>query len=127
MLFIEEVLKRAVERLRETIPEEQDITLGVKPAPALLRCARYSARVGCKLGCRRAEEMKRRPVGKEDYTGRSCLHDDITAVIVRFSCPEQAASVPGGAASAAAPATTASRLKEEVVRTARDLFGAIDR
>ena len=39
MLFIEEVLKRAVERLRETIPEEQDITLGVKPAPALLRCS----------------------------------------------------------------------------------------
>ena len=42
MLFIEEVLKRAVERLRETIPEEQDITLGVKPAPAL--CAAPATR-----------------------------------------------------------------------------------
>lgn len=30
------------------------------------------------------EEMKGRPVGKADYSCRSCLHDDITCVILHF-------------------------------------------
>lgn len=57
-LFIDQVLKYAVKRIKEEIPEEKHITL---------------------------ERMKARPVGKADYTCRSCLHDDITAFIVQFS------------------------------------------
>ena len=47
-----------MKRIRSEIPEEKHITL---------------------------EKMKARPVGKADYTCRSCLHDDITVVIVQFS------------------------------------------
>ncbi len=57
-LFIDQVLKYAVKRIKSEIPEEKHITL---------------------------EKMKARPVGKADYTCRSCLHDDITAFIVQFS------------------------------------------
>jgi hypothetical protein len=57
-LFIDKVLKYAVKRIKSEIPEEKHITL---------------------------EKMKARPVGKADYTCRSCLHDDITAIIVQFS------------------------------------------
>ena len=57
-LFIDKVLQYAVKRIKSEIPEEKHITL---------------------------EKMKARPVGKADYTSRSCLHDDITAVIVQFS------------------------------------------
>ena len=57
-LFIDKVLKYAVKRLRLTIPEEKTITLA---------------------------EMKSRAVGKADYSCRSCLHDDITAIIIQFS------------------------------------------
>jgi Ca2+-binding EF-hand superfamily protein len=56
-LFIEETLKCAVDRIKSTIEEEEDITL---------------------------EELKARPVGKKDLSWRSCLHDDITAVILHF-------------------------------------------
>ena len=31
------------------------------------------------------EELKARPVGKADYSCRSCLHDDISVVVVQFS------------------------------------------
>ena len=57
-LFIDKVLQYAVKRIKSEIPEEKHITL---------------------------EKMKARPVGKADYTCRSCLHDDITAVIFQFS------------------------------------------
>lgn len=56
-LFIEETLKKAVIRLRETIEEEEHLTL---------------------------EEMKSRPQGKKELEHRSCLHDDITAVVIQF-------------------------------------------
>lgn len=57
-MFIDNVLKSAVKRIKSEIPEEKHITL---------------------------EKMKARPVGKADYTSRSCLHDDITAIIIQFS------------------------------------------
>ena len=57
-LFIDKVLRAAVKRIKSEIPEEKHITL---------------------------ERMKARPVGKADYTCRSCLHDDITAMIIQFS------------------------------------------
>jgi hypothetical protein len=77
--------------------------------------------------------MKRRPVGKEDYSSRSCLHDDITVIIVRFSYPGGA-----GGGEAALPAvvqastTTAeygsmAALTAEVVQSARDVFDKLDR
>lgn len=57
-LFIEQVLQRAVQRLRETDPDEADVTL---------------------------EELKRRPQGKASDSHRSNLHDDITVVILQFN------------------------------------------
>lgn len=56
-LFIEEVLKKAVQRLRENDDYEADLTL---------------------------EEMKMRPKGKATDGARSMLHDDITVVIVQL-------------------------------------------
>jgi len=56
-LFIEYTLKKAVERIRDTIEEEEKLTL---------------------------EELKKRPPGKTDMSCRSCLHDDITVIILRF-------------------------------------------
>ena len=55
--FIEQVLVKACERIKETIPEEEDLTL---------------------------EELKSRPQGKAELSDRSCLHDDITCVIIQF-------------------------------------------
>eukprot|EP01048_Picozoa_sp_COSAG05_P012515 COSAG05_NODE_1257_length_5359_cov_5.368251_3_plen_153_part_00 len=57
-LFIDKVLKYAVKRIKATIPEEKTITLA---------------------------EMKQRAVGKADYSCRSCLHDDITVIIIQFT------------------------------------------
>jgi hypothetical protein len=59
---------RVVVRLRTTVDEERDITL---------------------------EEMKRRPCGKDDWSWRSCLHDDITCIVLQFK--------PAAAAAPAAP------------------------
>ena len=56
-LFIERVLMKAVVRLQETDPDEEELTL---------------------------EEMKARPQGKKDPSHRSCLHDDITVLILHF-------------------------------------------
>ena len=56
-LFIDETLKKAVDRLRATDPMEAAITL---------------------------EDLKGRPQGKKEDTHRSCLHDDITVVILHF-------------------------------------------
>eukprot|EP01052_Picozoa_sp_SAG31_P038313 SAG31_NODE_5094_length_2747_cov_1.641616_6_plen_96_part_01 len=56
-LFIEEVLKCATERIKNTYEEEEQLTL---------------------------EELKSRPCGKKDYSHRSCLHDDITVIIIQL-------------------------------------------
>ena len=61
-LFIEMVLERAVERLRENDPYEADLTL---------------------------EELKRRPKGKGTDGSRSLLHDDITVVIIQLGTTEE--------------------------------------
>ena len=84
-----------------------------------------------------AEEMKRRPVGKEDYSSRSCLHDDITVIIVRFSGPGGDGNGDGAALSAPAVAqastSTSSQhsnlaaLTAEVVQSAREVFDKLDR
>lgn len=66
-LFIEQVLVKACQRIKDTIPEEEDITLA---------------------------ELKSRPQGKAALTDRSCLHDDITCVIVHFQTdPEMESEV----------------------------------
>jgi Ca2+-binding EF-hand superfamily protein/serine/threonine protein phosphatase PrpC len=56
-LFIERVLVKAVIRLQDTDPDETDLTI---------------------------EELKARPQGKRDPSHRSCLHDDITVVILHY-------------------------------------------
>jgi len=85
-LFIEETLKKAVVRIAETIEEEEDITL---------------------------EELKSRPQGKSDWSYRSCLHDDITVVVLHFS---------GGGSQV----YDASKLGSSTLATARELFKKID-
>lgn len=60
-LFIEEVLLKAVERLRANDPYEANLTL---------------------------DEMKKRPKGKANDGDRSYLHDDITVVIVQLGSME---------------------------------------
>ena len=89
-LFIEETLKKAVTRLRETIEEEENITL---------------------------EELKSRPQGKRDYSDRSCLHDDITCVIIQFETD----------ASMVADVSAKIRLSAvEPAEMARELFAKMD-
>jgi len=86
-LFIEETLKKAVERLRETIEEEEHLTL---------------------------EELKSRPRGKADYSHRSCLHDDITVVILRLGNGETRHIY------------DAYKAGNEMLATTRELFDNID-
>eukprot|EP00977_Amphora_coffeiformis_P018732 scaffold6679_cov144-Amphora_coffeaeformis.AAC.8 len=57
-LFIEQVLQRAVQRIRETDPEEANMTLDM---------------------------LKARPQGKKLDSHRSNLHDDISVVILQFN------------------------------------------
>ena len=57
-LFIEQVLRRAVQRIRETDPEEANMTL---------------------------EALKERPQGKKLDSHRSNLHDDISVIILQFN------------------------------------------
>ena len=57
-LFIEQVLERAVQRIRETDPDEANMTL---------------------------EILKARPQGKKLDSHRSNLHDDISVIILQFN------------------------------------------
>lgn len=74
--------------------------------------------------------MKRRPVGKEDYSSRSCLHDDITVVIVRFSGENGgAAALPAvvQGSTMSSQHSNLAALTAEVVQSAREVFDKLDR
>ena len=95
-LFIEEVLKKAVERCKDSYEEEEFLTLAL---------------------------LKARPCGKKDFSHRSCLHDDITVCILRFvtndeeDSPEEMQKAVDSAASTSA---------EQLNRMAGEIFAKID-
>jgi glutathione S-transferase len=91
-LFIEEVLKCAVHRITETIEEEEGLTLA---------------------------ELKARPQGKAELSDRSCLHDDITCVIVQFDTDT-------AMSAAVSSKITLSADHSSPAAMARELFGKMD-
>lgn len=95
-LFIEETLKKAVERCRESYEEEEDLTLA---------------------------DLKSRPQGKKDFSHRSCLHDDITCVIYHFMSDGTKKKV-GDYAEVVELAAQQSESK--LLSMAREIFDKID-
>lgn len=103
-LFVEETLKKAVERLRFTDDVERFLTL---------------------------EELKKRPPGKACFSHRLNLHDDIAVVIIRFGsgAPQQvykssAAKNRAGFAGDDGGGTTGTNAKR--ARTSKKGGGGID-
>jgi len=105
-MFIEETLKKAVSRIAETVEGEERITL---------------------------QDLKSRPVGKDDYSSRSCLHDDITVVILHFgnngATATAASTKQAGTSSDSSNGSNTSATKLSQPLTAistKDLFNEID-
>jgi len=97
-LFIEEVLKKAVTRCRESYDEEEDLTL---------------------------DELKSRPTGKAEWSSRSHLHDDITVIILHFVT--ESTSAEGLAEKYSTVVEEAIRASEsQLLRMAREIFDKID-
>jgi len=97
-LFIDEVLKKAVVRCRESYEEEEDLTLA---------------------------ELKSRPTGKKEWSHRSNLHDDITVVILHFVAESSSAeSIVQKYTPVVEAATRAS--ESQMLTMAREIFEKID-
>jgi Ca2+-binding EF-hand superfamily protein/serine/threonine protein phosphatase PrpC len=96
-IFVEEVLKKVVERCRASYEEEHLLTLA---------------------------QLKARPCGKKDFAHRSCLHDDITVCILRFTSADEGEE--RATAMKVAVESAASTTAEQLTRMARDIFEKID-
>ena len=93
-----QLLARATARIVATYEEEEGLTLA---------------------------ELKARPVGKVDYSHRSCLHDDITVIIMRFESNGEEGVGTSEAVEAAVAAVCASDA-EKLLATARQVYDKID-
>jgi len=99
-LFIEEVLKKAVERCKDSYEEEEFLTLAA---------------------------LKARPCGKKDFSHRSCLHDDITVSILRFTTDDEDENdAERASAMKMAVDSAASTTAEQLTRMAGEIFTKID-
>ena len=97
-LFIDEVLKKAVIRCRESYEEEEDLTLA---------------------------ELKRRTQGKKEWSHRSNLHDDITVVIYHFMADGTSAASINETYSKVVDAALATN-ESQMLTMAREIFDKID-
>eukprot|EP01047_Picozoa_sp_COSAG01_P068422 COSAG01_NODE_9886_length_2311_cov_6.124322_1_plen_487_part_00 len=99
-LFIEKTLQKVVERCKDSYEEEEFLTLA---------------------------ELKARPCGKKDFSHRSCLHDDITVCILRFTTDdEDEDDTERASAMKLAVESAASTTAEQLTRMAREIFDKID-
>jgi len=98
--FIEKTLQKVVERCKDSYEEEEFLTLA---------------------------ELKARPCGKKDFSHRSCLHDDITVCILRFTTDdEDEDDTERASAMKLAVESAASTTAEQLTRMAREIFDKID-